>query len=143
MQSTAGLHTDWKGIAMTQTPQVPPPLTTAVDREYLRTIAKKQKGLLICILAYVVMLVCRFILPIGLQPLWGIVAIPVVICVVVFTFMLATKVYSTGIGILLAVLTLIPLVGLFILMIVNGKATKILKSNGINVGFMGADTSAI
>ena len=61
----------------------------------------------------------------------------------VFVFLLAIKVYSTGVGILLRVLTLIPVVGLIVLLIVNGKATAILKQNGIKVGLMGADLSQI
>ena len=35
------------------------------------------------------------------------------------------KVYSTGLGIVLGLLTLIPCVGLIVLLIVNGKATSV------------------
>jgi hypothetical protein len=41
----------------------------------------------------------------------------------------------------LGVLALIPLVGLIVLLIVNGKATKILREHGVRVGLMGAKLS--
>lgn len=60
---------------------------------------------------------------------------------VVFMFLLAMKVYSTGVGVLLGVLGLIPCVGLLVLLIVSGKATTILKENGYKVGLLGAKMS--
>jgi hypothetical protein len=56
----------------------------------------------------------------------------------IFVFLLATKLYGTGGGIALGILTLVPLLGLIILLIINGKATGILKKHGILVGFLGA-----
>jgi hypothetical protein len=58
-------------------------------------------------------------------------------------FLLAIKVYSTGVGVLLGILTLVPCIGLIVLLIVNGKATGILKQNGIKVGLLGANLSQI
>lgn len=52
--------------------------------------------------------------------------------------MLATRVYGTGAGIVLGVLTLIPCLGLVILLLVNRKATDVLKQHGIGVGLLGA-----
>ena len=57
--------------------------------------------------------------------------------------MLAIAIYNTAMGIVLSILTLVPLVGLIILLIVNGKATGILRANGIKVGLLGAKTSQI
>ena len=37
----------------------------------------------------------------------------------------------------------IPCVGLLALLAVNGKATTVLRSNGIKVGLLGADLSKI
>jgi len=56
----------------------------------------------------------------------------------VFVFLLATKLYGTALGVLLGILTIIPLVGLIILLIVNAKAIKILRAAGIDVGLLGA-----
>ena len=56
-------------------------------------------------------------------------------------FMLATKLYGTAVGIVLGLLMLLPCIGLITLLIVNQKATSILKSHGIHVGLFGANTS--
>ncbi|MCX6376002.1 MAG: hypothetical protein NTU88_08240, partial [Armatimonadetes bacterium] len=61
----------------------------------------------------------------------------------VFVFMLAIQLYGAGVGILFGVLALIPLVSLIMLLIVNGKATNTLRSNGVKVGFFGARLSEI
>jgi len=45
--------------------------------------------------------------------------------------------------VLLGILTLIPCIGLIVLLVVNGKATGILKQNGIKVGLLGANLSQI
>ena len=60
-----------------------------------------------------------------------------------FVFMLAIKLYGAVLGIMLGVLSLVPLAGLLILSIVNGKATGVLRKNGVKVGLLGADISAI
>lgn len=69
--------------------------------------------------------------------------IPLVIVATVFVFLLSIKVYGTGLGIVLGVLTLIPCVGLIVLLVVNGKATSVLSRNGIRVGLLGADRGQI
>lgn len=53
--------------------------------------------------------------------------------------MLAILLYGTGKGVLLGLLTSIPLVGLIVLLVVNGKATSVLRESGVHVGFFGAD----
>ena len=60
-----------------------------------------------------------------------------------FVFLLATKVYGTGLGILLGLLTFIPCIGLLVLLIVNGKATRVLKENGFKVGLLGANLAEV
>jgi hypothetical protein len=44
-------------------------------------------------------------------------------------------------GVVLGILTLIPCVGLIVLLIINSKATGILKKNGVRVGLLGAKMS--
>ena len=61
----------------------------------------------------------------------------------VFVFLLSIKIYGTGLGIVLGILSLVPLVGLVVLLIVNGKATGVLKQNGIKVGLLGANLSQV
>src|SRR5262249_48906665 len=59
----------------------------------------------------------------------------------VFLFMLALKVYSVAAGVILGILSLIPCIGLFVLLAVNGKATSILRAHGYSVGLLGASLS--
>lgn len=113
------------------------------SREDLRGVAKSQKGILVCILIYLAAVIGQFAIPVELRPVLGIGILIVGITSTVFVFMLAMKVYSTGVGVMLGILTLIPCIGLIVLLIVNGKATEILKQNGIKVGLLGADLSKI
>jgi hypothetical protein len=113
------------------------------SREDLRSIATYQKGIMVCILIYVIAMIFQFALPAELRPLLGLGALAVGLIGTVFVFLLAIKVYSAGVGILLGVLTLIPCLGLIVLLMVNGKATSILKQNGIRVGLLGANFSQI
>jgi len=110
-------------------------------RADLKTVALYQKGLLVCILLYLLGVVGQFFIPPEASLLLALVVLVVVITATVFVFLLATKVYGTGVGILLGILTLIPCVGLIVLLIVNGKATSILRQNGIRVGLLGANLS--
>ena len=73
----------------------------------------------------------------------GIGALIVGVVGAVFIFQLAMRVYSSTVGVVLGILTLVPLVGLIVLLIVNQKATAILTSNGIKVGLLGARSADI
>lgn len=109
----------------------------------MRSVAKYQKGILVCILIQLIAVICQFGSPVELRPIFGVCVLVVGLVGTVFVFLLATKVYSTGTGVLLAILTLIPCVGLVVLLVVNGKATGILKQNGVRVGLLGANLSQI
>ena len=118
----------------------PPPMILKGD---LRTVAVRQKAVMYCILGYFVALVLQFVLPRELRPVSALLALGMVITATVFVFMLALSLYSTGIGVLLGILTLVPCVGLITLLIVNGKATQVLRAHGVHVGLMGADSSQL
>lgn len=132
-----------------ENPFQPPPADSQVfgvnsgSRDDLKSVAIYQKGIVVCILIYLVAVVGQFALPEGIRPLVGIGVLGVGLVGTVFVFLLATKVYTTGMGILLGVLALIPCIGLLVLLMVNGKATEILKKNGIKVGLLGANLSQI
>ena len=126
------------------------------SRDDLRRTAVYQKGIIFCLLAYILevllLVVYRFALPPALRlspavrlflALLGLGGIFLLITAAVFVFLLATKVYGTGLGVLLAILTLIPWVGLIVLLIINAKATGVLKRHGIRVGLLGAYMSDI
>ncbi len=113
------------------------------SREDLRSVAKYQKGILVCILIYLCAVIGQFAIPAELRPIIALGILAVGLAGTVFVFLLAIKVYSVGVGVLLGVLTLVPCIGLIVLLIVNGKATGILKQNGIKVGLLGANLSQI
>jgi hypothetical protein len=116
-----------------------------MSRADVRAVAWAQKAIILCILANLATLPLRFALSTldpGLQLLGVIVLavyyLAVAITATVFVFMLAVKVYGTGMGVVLGILTLIPCVGLIVLLIINSKATGILRKNGVRVGLLGA-----
>ena len=113
------------------------------DPADLRTIAKHQKGILVCILIQMLIFGLQFAAPPQLRPLVGLAFLVASLAGTVFVFMLAMKVYSTGMGICFGILTIVPCVGLIMLLVVNSKATEVLKKNGIKVGLLGANLSDI
>jgi hypothetical protein len=113
------------------------------SRADLRNVAKYQKVILICILIYLLSVAAQFILPNQLRFLPLLAVVGAGLTGTVFVFLLAMKVYHPVQGILYGILTLVPCIGLLMLFVVNDKATKILKQNGIHVGLLGADLSRI
>lgn len=128
-------------------PPTPPQLDYASPvfegRTDLREIALRQRAIMVCILVEIVMIVLMFTLPAELRlfPALGMFAAG--ITGTVFAFMLGIAVYGAAVGIILGILTLIPYLGLIFLLIINGKATGILRQHRIRVGLMGADLSQI
>jgi hypothetical protein len=112
----------------------------------LRTVAWSQKIIIFCILGELGTIPVRLVLsqmPPEMQLLGALLLLAyylvVGITATVFVFRMALAVYSTGTGVLLGILTLIPCIGLIVLLVINGKATTILKNNGVRVGFLGAN----
>jgi hypothetical protein len=126
-------------------PQAEPEVVGVLSgqREDLRSVARYQKGIMVCILLYLCAIVFQFALPVDTRPILLVAVIIVGIVGAACAVLLAMKVYGTLIGILLGLLIVIPLVGLLVLLLVNGKATRILRQNGIKVGLLGADLSKI
>src|SRR5262245_31780835 len=106
-------------------------------REDLKAVATYQRGIIVCILIYLVAVVGQFALPANLRPVLGVGVLVVGLVGLVFTFLLSMKVYNIGLGILLGILAIIPLIGLLVLLMVNAKATRVLRDNGIEVGLLG------
>lgn len=125
-------------------PITPPgPGVPTTNRNDLRTIATYQKGVLVCILIYIIAIVAQIFVPAEARWFFGVGVLVLGLVGTVFVFLLATQAYGTGVGILLGILTLVPCIGLIVLLVVNGKATSILKQNGIRVGLLGANTADI
>src|SRR5262249_38717777 len=100
-----------------------------------------QKAVLVCILVYLLLFIAQFFWPPALRLVLILGAIAATTTAAVFVFLLAPKVYSMGVGIALAILTLIPCIGFIALLIINAKATSVLKERGIRVGLLGAKMS--
>ncbi len=112
--------------------------------ENLRQVATYQRGLIFCILIYILAAVAYGVLT-QVNRFLAVIPSLVVLCAIiagiVFAILVATRVYSTGTGIVLGILVIIPCVGLVILLVINQAATKMLTGNGIKVGFFGANMS--
>lgn len=115
----------------------------AARREHLRAVAFAQRGVIMCILVYFCMVVAQFGIPPEFRLWLAVALIPLGITATVFVFMLAIRAYSQGAGIVLGILTLVPAVGLIVLLVVNQRATSILTEAGVPVGLLGASSSAI
>ncbi len=128
-----------------ESPAVPPQIVgiKSGSREDLKSVAQYQKGILVCISVYLIAVISQFAIPAEFRFILVLGVLVVGLAGMVFVFLLATKAYSTGVGVLLAILTLIPCLGLIVLLVINGKATGILKQNGIKVGLLGANLSQI
>ena len=71
----------------------------------------------------------------------GLAVLGVALVAMIFVILLAVKVYSPVMGILMGLLTLVPCVGLIMLLVINQKATKLLTEHGHKVGLLGASLS--
>ena len=126
---------------MTQ-PPLDPYLEYRKSPAGIREIAQRQRAILLCILAifilYVPAIGMQQMLPLLVRLGLAFAVLVVDIVAVVFVFLLTTKLYGVGVGILVGILTLIPCVGLITLLVVNAKATTILRAAGLKVGLLGA-----
>jgi hypothetical protein len=111
----------------------------------VRAVAVYQKGILVCISAYLLLLLGQIVAHVVMPapPLLPVALLQLAagLAGMVFVFLLSTKVFGIVLGILLGILTVVPCLGLLVLLIINGKATSVLRQNGHRVGLMGARLS--
>jgi hypothetical protein len=112
----------------------------------IRQIAQQQRGIIYCILAEIIVVV--LLVTVGrTAPLLALALdlayVAVMVTGAVFLFMLSISLYNTAAGIILGILSLIPLLGLLILLMVNNKATTTLREHGVRVGLMGANSATL
>jgi hypothetical protein len=131
-----------------QPPVNPSPVDPARHSE-LKQIAQAQKNVLYIILLRLILIPIYGGVAIGLrevnpalaQPVIGLVDVVVAIVALLVIYQLAAKVYSQALAVVFALTQCVPCLGLIVLLVVNGKATKTLQEAGIRVGLMGADMS--
>jgi hypothetical protein len=134
-------------MAKEENPYAPPKISERAlginsgRREDLKTVAVAQKSIIVCILLYLCLIVARFFVPYQYNLYLLICLLVVGLISTVSVFVLAMKVYSVVQGFLVGILTMVPCLGLLLLLLVNQKATRILKDNGHEVGLLGADLS--
>ncbi len=124
----------------------------------LKKIAALQKYLLISILVFIVSYIALFAAAATMQPSpagppkpGGSTAVIVLLLFLVvmvaslvswvLSVLLANKMYGTGPAVLVFFLQFVPCVNLITLLVVNNKATNLLRDKGYTVGFLGADLS--
>lgn len=118
-----------------------PETTSKLSRQDLYNIAVYQKAILVCILIYILAVIAQFALPSEARLFLAIAVVGIGVVATVFVFLLAVKVRGTGMGIFLAIVTLIPCIGLIALLIINQQASGILTKHGYDVGLLGAKLS--
>ncbi len=105
----------------------------------LNVIASRQRVLLICILLRVFCVVAALVFgksaAIGpIQMTFGL----SILGSMLFFFLLAMRTHGIIVSVVLVLFVWIPIVGLLILVLVNGKATRMLRDGGYSVGLLGA-----
>lgn len=108
-------------------------------RADLRKLAEYQRGIILCILINIGVMIMQLTLPPQQRLFVAIGSLGISVAAMVLMFLLANKVYGLASAILLAILTVVPCAGLIILLLVNQRVTKILTANQIKVGFLGAN----
>lgn len=120
------------------------------DRRDLRAVAVYQRNIQLCILAHLMIFGVRIVANVAFPSASGVAVIGVVLTLfwvlvllagLVLVFLLAMKVYHPATGVFLALLALVPCIGLLSLLTINSKATEVLRKNGFRVGLLGADLS--
>ena len=105
----------------------------------LRDVAVSQKGILVCILLQILLVVANFMVPQNSRIFIAVTSLAIGVVQAVFVFRLAIRLYSVGLGVLCGILALIPCIGLLTLLVMNSKATTILRASGHKVGLLGVD----
>ncbi len=132
-----------------EVPEVRNAVNASESRERLRRIATGQRNTNLAALAYICLLPTNFMLRSVADSIPGSdkIFIILLICVLVYgavaIYGLASELRGRVIAVIYVIGLLAPFVGLILLMTLSGTATKILRENGIKVGFLGADPNTV
>lgn len=110
-------------------------------REDLRTVARCRTIVRVCILAHVYLILAWLEGPTDWAPMLAsayLLASPITLVIVA---LLVTKIDDGATGVVLGLLSVVPLLGLIVLMMVNGKAARVLREHVDRGGPPGADPS--
>lgn len=115
-------------------------------REHLRDVARYQRWVMFALLANIAANIAVFALgglPWPVQVGVLVVALGVVGFAIASVFLLTNEISGVGLAVLCSILMFVPCVSLITLLIINQKATSLLQSNGVKVGFLGVDPNSI
>lgn len=113
-----------------------------LSRDDLRAVAVRQKVIVICLSLYVALALLALFVPANIATIIGAFTGVVILVATIYVFLLATKLYGTAFGILLGILTLVPFIGIIVLLMVNARAIAVLRGAGVDVGFFGVKQPA-
>jgi hypothetical protein len=103
----------------------------------LYAIARYQRTLIYCILFLLLDYGIAMAMPEEVRLFLLLPHLAVGVIAAIYVFRLSLEIYSTGTGIALAIGTMIPCIGLLVLVVINSKATGTLNVYGVRVGFLG------
>ena len=122
------------------------PFVPGIDREKLRRVAKYQQWVLYALLAGVVIYFvagATMRAPMAIRFPISMLFLAIGLFSMVAIFLLTNEMSNPIVGILCALLMILPCVGLLALAFVNARATAYLQQHGVKVGFMGASPNSI
>lgn len=115
-------------------------------RGRVRRVAKYQRIVIFALLASIITNIL-VVATVGQAPTIRLVILVLSLSVAIFAmvavFFLAKEVMNTVLGVLCAVLMVVPFISLIALLVVNQKATSYLQRNGVRVGFFGTDPNRL
>lgn len=107
------------------------------------SVAERQRWLLGVFFSFYILAMASSQIPAELDLVVLVLRLVLWVGMVVVMARLASKLYSLGLTITFSVLTLIPLLNLIAMLIVNQKASALIKDAGFKVGLGGADVNEI
>src|SRR5262249_42066811 len=109
----------------------------------VRQIALLQKGVITMIACHLILIVAMQFVPPETRPILSWLYLLIAVGGVICTWLLAITLYGVLLGVLIALSTGIPCIGLVMLVVINGRATLELKEYGVPVHLFGVPWSAI
>lgn len=121
-----------------------PPVPVAEGK--VRRVATYQRYVIVAVTANTVVNLLSWFTPTTL-PLWiwiiGLMALAAVAFAIPAIYLLASILINRVVGVLCAVLMVVPCLSVIVLLVVNQKATGYLQQHGVRVGFLGVNPRSI
>lgn len=132
-----------------EVPEVHNIASASESRERLRRIAAGQRNTNLAALSYICLLPASLLSRSVADsiPGSGVIFLVLFVCVIAYgavsVYGLASVLRGRVLAVIYVVGLLVPFLGLLLLLLLSGSATKILRENGIKVGFLGADPRTV